>query len=176
MEDNIQLITDVLNKMVYFIEDESCLHKGNGYQAIEIAEGVIQDIYTTEFHSTQINNNTVNNYLDSVFLTNDIQPFCVENAQMVTVTSLNEKKCKKNVSFNEYGKMYFIPNRSELFEDSEKNEIWWNGMDFLNFRNQATCELREFMRQNPTADYKKYSKTLWLVLDFDAIYEYYHTL
>jgi hypothetical protein len=161
MEDNIQIINDVLTKMVEFIQYESCL---------------IKDIYTGIYHSIQINNDIINNYLNDIkndSFSNNIKPVCSETVQNVTVSSLNKNMCKKNVSFNEICEMYFIPNRSEIFEESLKDDIWWNGMEFLNFRNQATSELRKFILDNPSANYKKYSKTLWLELDFDAIYEYY---
>ena len=80
-----------------------------------------------------------------------------------------KRKKKKSVSFGEaHG--YYIPSRRELFQLINKNDIWWSQTDFINMRLTASNEVREFIRQNPIANYKMCVKQLWTILDFDAIY------
>jgi hypothetical protein len=83
----------------------------------------------------------------------------------------NPYKPKKNksVSFGEaHG--YYIPSRRELFQLVNKTDMWWSQTDFINMRLTASNEVREFIRQNPIANYKMCVKQLWTILDFDAIY------
>jgi hypothetical protein len=81
-------------------------------------------------------------------------------------------KNQKYVTFNDNTRVHYIINRQYIQEENIKSDLWWSGKDFVHFHNEAGLELSIFMQVNPGMNMRKYTKTLWYDLDFDAIHQY----
>jgi hypothetical protein len=89
---------------------------------------------------------------------------------MICIIEENPKKSKKSVIFANTARVRLIPSKREIIEQSLVKELWWDRNDYMCFRNNAVYELREFFQTFPEADVPYYTKNLWTVVDFDAIY------
>ena len=95
-------------------------------------------------------------------------PFRVEEVQSESNVQKSVKP-KFNVVFNT-ASYYYIPTRYEFLSENLKSDIWWTNEDYMNFRNLASFEVREFVKVYPNVDVKYCMKNLWTMIDFDYIY------
>lgn len=96
----------------------------------------------------------------------------VINETMNEIITKISKKEQNRITFNDKkNKIFYIPNRDELFMDSIKDDLWWNKIELLMIKNQATYEFRIFTGLFPNLNSRIVSKRLWIEIDFDKVYD-----
>jgi len=94
--------------------------------------------------------------------------------QLIILIEIKERQTSvdaKKLSFHEMTSYINIPNRDDILDNGiSKDELWWGTEDYIDFKNSALFEIREFMKHNPQANVQYYLKHLWTELDFDFIY------
>jgi len=69
------------------------------------------------------------------------------------------KKNSKKVEFSIFVEKILIPSNEDV--SPYKNEIWWNNIEMLNFKNSAMFEIFSFMCRNRINNYTEARRILY---------------
>jgi hypothetical protein len=69
------------------------------------------------------------------------------------------KKDSKKVEFSIFVEKILIPSNEDV--SPYKNEIWWNNIEMLNFKNSAMFEIFSFMSRNRINNYTEARRILY---------------
>lgn len=86
--------------------------------------------------------------------------FCNKNTIDEENIGLTNKNTVKNVNFEAFNDIYFIPNITELKKNCKIHEIWWTANELHFFRKSFIYSVHIFLKCNPDIDFRVAVKVL----------------